>query len=280
MKEFNKLIRTGGGHGNSLEEIIRGYSMMTNDNSDSYVLSIVDEREKDEPTSTRNQADMSILISNLNLVRRCLRRSNIGCDGTFSVVSFNPTKGVTYELNTMVEKGIGMGLVFPVYRQISSRKTVAKRMNMFVEFLKVLRTEGIQDQLTPSVHENLSFCTDFKTTYAMLLEENLLKFLSKRKMADYEWSYMNMCWFGCDFHAKPAILELINISEEQRLYGWVVRTRRVTNIQQRWQAMTETTDLEGKFASFSLWLQETTWQMFCGSNLFTKKTCGDRTYRK
>lgn len=42
--------------------------MTANDNSDSYVLSIVDGRKNDELRRTTNQVGVSILISNLNLV--------------------------------------------------------------------------------------------------------------------------------------------------------------------------------------------------------------------
>lgn len=47
QKDFNKLRRACRGYGNSLEELIREYDRTTNDNSDSYVLSIVDESETD-----------------------------------------------------------------------------------------------------------------------------------------------------------------------------------------------------------------------------------------
>lgn len=95
-------------------------------------------------------------------MQRFLRGPIIGCDGTFSVLSSNPTEDLTYELNTMVAKDIQLGQVFHVYRNISPRKTITAIINMFDEWV-----EGLQYPLTPQVHERLSICTDFQTTFAI-----------------------------------------------------------------------------------------------------------------
>lgn len=76
----------------------------------------------------------------------------------------------------MVPKYIELGRVLPPHHQISSRKMIAKRMNMFGGFLKFLTTEVIQDSLTVPVQKLMSFWTDFETTLPpFLLGDNLLK---------------------------------------------------------------------------------------------------------
>lgn len=155
--------------------------MKTNDNSDSYILSIVHGCENDDLRSLTNQVGLSILMWNFNLVQRCLRRPDNWCDTTFSFVSSHPTEVVKYELNTMVTKYIELVRVFHLYCQNSFSKTNRARMNMFDVFLKVLRAKRPQDPLAMPVHEIMSLCTDVETTYAVAFGRSIAEIVHQRK---------------------------------------------------------------------------------------------------
>lgn len=179
----------------------------------------------------------------------------------------------------MVTKDILLGRECPVYRQISSLKTIAAIINIFDGFLKVESTAVLQDPFTASVNEIIRLCTYFETKYAIAFERALAEcFHPNKNMPDYERSYINMCCFGCDLHAKRAILYKVHISEDHRLYGSDDGTPTVTNVQLRLQALTEMTDLGGNGHLCNCGYNKTTWVVLLGSNLSTQKICDGRTY--
>lgn len=62
--------------------------------------------------------------------------------------------------------------------------------------------------------------------------------------------------FGFHVHGKQTVLEKVGISHEHSLFRWAVGTRGVDNSKERWQCVTEMNDMGGKWATFSLWLQQ------------------------
>lgn len=67
------------------------------------------------------QIGVLIVLCNRELVWRALCHPNIGCDGTFNIVSFNNTYELQYALNTIVCKDTQLGIILPIFRHISSR---------------------------------------------------------------------------------------------------------------------------------------------------------------
>lgn len=58
----------------------------------------------DEDKTTKDQDGVCILICNRKLLRRFLKRSNVGCDGAFNIVSCNPADALSYYFNKIVER--------------------------------------------------------------------------------------------------------------------------------------------------------------------------------
>lgn len=254
-KELFKQRRENGGYGNSIEEVVREFNI--DDCPNPYVISVIDERDNDLVRKQTDQVGVSILMFNKDLLRKALENPNIGCDGTFNVVSSNPSDPLAYELNTIVCKDKTLGCVFPIFRQLASRKTKAARLHMFERLVSILKEYGLQDPLTCSTNFRLSFSTDFETTYAAAFATALAKvFHPNEDLDEHVRYYVHMCCFGCDVHAKRVILEKINISDEHNLYMWAVGTRRVRTIEERNECLSEMVRMGGKWAAFSQWMQD------------------------
>lgn len=80
---------------------------------------------------------------NRKLIRRCLKRPNVRCDGTFIIVLSHLADELSYERNTKVAKHVYLGRVIPARREISSQTMTVSLMVIFDGFIQVRTTEGL-----------------------------------------------------------------------------------------------------------------------------------------
>lgn len=111
-RKFNQERKTKDWFSNSRAKAIRTFYMEASENSDSYVTYIFHRSLNDEAIRTEDQMRVSILMCNRKGFRRCLQHPKVWCDGTFNIMSSNPTHEVTYELNRTVEKYLEPGRIF------------------------------------------------------------------------------------------------------------------------------------------------------------------------
>lgn len=249
-----KLLCESFPYGRSLSSLLERYLASISSDKQEYIIDVIDEREADKHRCITDQVGVVVLLCNEGLLKRCVPNPFFGCDGTFSTVQCK-ADGLVFELTSIVAKDLETGRIYSVMRQLSSRKTVAARKVLFSCFLKKLRILGVEDPLLASPSNRISFSTDFETTFGIAFCQALTEvFRPDDDMGDIWETYVRLVCFGCDVHAKRAILGKLNITDQHHLYTWAIGTRSVSYVEQVDEALTTMLQLGGKWASFASWI--------------------------
>lgn len=89
---------------------------------------IIDALDCDINWKQTDYMGVSILMCNEEIILSALEDLNIGCGGTFHVVSFNTTDSLTYQLNKIVWKDKQLGCIFQIFGQLASWKTKGSQL--------------------------------------------------------------------------------------------------------------------------------------------------------
>ena len=168
---------------------------------------ILDERSTENRRLVREQMGIIIILSHMDLLKKCVDHPHFSCDGTFNMVT-NNGDDVNYELVSIITKDPLTGRMYCPMRMIASRKTTAARIHLFKRFVSAMRSLGLTDPLTADPYSRLTIATDFETTFAVALGKVLVdEYRPDQNLAELPMRYVEKVCFGCSVHAKRIILE-------------------------------------------------------------------------
>lgn len=237
------------GHRQGLDSFISMCQTSIPINLTDYVICVSDQRKEDIQRHEKDQIGISILLCNEDLLKRSASRPRFGCDGTFGVVLSSNT-GLKFELTTIIAKDDQTGRIYAVMRQLCTRKTTAARKHLFDSFISRIAVHGLQDPLKCSGSKRLTMSSDYETTFAFALGLSLSEYFG----TGTAMCYIEAVCFGCDVHAKRAILEKCNAQNESELYHWAIGTRELHVRNDVDEALSIMSGLGGKWKTFSEWL--------------------------
>lgn len=198
-----------------------------------YVKSILDNRNtvicpSGENSTIRSLQEDGVIITMCHdeLLKHMVATPQIGCDGTFSMVT-KESDNLSLELLCFVAKDITTGRIYVPFRALTSKKTTGARKAVFMDMVTRMKDLGLPDPLTALPASRLCMGSDFETTFAIALCQVLVEvFRPDYDMVETSKTYMEIVCYGCEVHAKRTIMKKTGKDIDSPLFKWIMGTRR------------------------------------------------------